>query len=93
MPSHTGCFWRCRRVDPAGAATAAVSPGTGEPRSTWRLARHTDHAAPQNRLRLTLPLVSISEDSNITKTITENIEVKSVCASGGFFYGKLCRVL
>lgn len=57
---------------------ARSSPGTHH---TWLSTQSTPH--PQKDVML--KLVSISEQSNIAETIMGNAEVKSVCASWGFF--------
>lgn len=55
---------------------------------TPHLAQLTDHTSPLKRCRVHcdyITLVSISEQSDIAETITGKAEVKSVCASWGFF--------
>lgn len=68
--------WRCWCCGTSGhrAALAHSTPGSA----------HRPHLTPK-RCRVTLSLVSISEQSNTAASIMGNTEVKSVCASWGFF--------
>lgn len=47
--------------------------------------KHTHHIL--KKMSINTAAEQSSGQRNITKTVTENIEVKSACASRGFFYG------